>query len=257
MRWLEETIDSGVRERAFELSRSDRRIPGLLWTPVEERARSLVLIAHGASGSKRDSYVEALARRFTHRGSAVVAIDGPIHGDRRADGPSDGVLVMLQFSQVWASDAAMTDEMVYDWRMTLDSVQELDEVGGEGPVGWWGLSMGTIIGLPVVAAEPRISAAVLGLAGLTGPTKERLAKDAPLVTCPLLFLVQWDDELFSREACCDLFSAFASQEKRMYACGGIHAEVPTDAFELSELFVSTRLGLVEEAYGKPAAMPGS
>ena len=58
--------------------------------------------------------------------------------------------------------------------------------------------MGTILGLPVVAAEPRISVAVLGLAGIAGPTKQRLADDAKSVRCPVLFLVQWDDELFPK-----------------------------------------------------------
>jgi uncharacterized protein YqgC (DUF456 family) len=49
----------------------------------------------------------------------------------------------------------MTDEMVADWVGALDGLRELDELGG-GRVGWWGVSMGTIIGLPFVAAEPRI-----------------------------------------------------------------------------------------------------
>ena len=92
----------------------------------------------------------------------------------------------------------MTDEMVADWRAVLDALQA-PTVLGAGSVGWWGLSMGTILGLPVVAAEPRISVAVLGLMGIVGPTKARLAADATSVRCPVLFLVQWDDELFARD----------------------------------------------------------
>lgn len=33
-----------------------------------------------------------------------------------------------------------------------------------GPVGFWGISQGARVGLPLLAAEPRITAAVLGLA---------------------------------------------------------------------------------------------
>ena len=48
-------------------------------------------------------------------------------------------------------------------------VRSLDEVpavlaGHPGPVGFWGISQGARVGLPLLAAEPRITAAVLGLA---------------------------------------------------------------------------------------------
>ena len=49
-----------------------------------------------------------------------------------------------------------------DWTSTLDAVQAMDDVG-DGPVGWWGLSMGTGLGVPFVAREPRIQVAVFGL----------------------------------------------------------------------------------------------
>jgi dienelactone hydrolase len=46
----------------------------------------------------------------------------------------------------------------------LDAVQELGHVGA-GPVGYWGVSLGCGLGVPFVAAEPRVRAAVLGLGG--------------------------------------------------------------------------------------------
>ena len=45
--------------------------------------------------------------------------------------------------------------------------------------GYWGVSMGTLIGLPFVASEPRISAAVLGLAGLGDVYKRQLQSVSP------------------------------------------------------------------------------
>src|SRR4051794_20719903 len=67
-------------------------------------------------------------------------------------------------------------------------VRSLDEVPAvlaehEGPVGFWGISHGARVGLPLLAAEPRIAAAVLGLAD--GP-----ASSAPLVTAAVLFYLQ-------------------------------------------------------------------
>jgi hypothetical protein len=101
--------------------------------------------------------------------------------------------------------------------------------------------MGTIIGLPFVAAEPRIDAAVFGLMGLTGPTRERIAKDAPRIDCPALFLVQWDDELFDREHAIALFDALGSSDKRMHVHLGRHGDLPAEAFRSSASFLVERL----------------
>ena len=111
-------------------------------------------------------------------------------------------------------------------------------------VGFWGMSMGTLLGLPFVAADPRIRACVLGLAGSEGPTGLRLVDDAAHVEVPTLFLVQLDDELFSTAASLELFGAIASPAKRLFAAPGRHRDVPADAFWLSVDFLATHLELV-------------
>jgi dienelactone hydrolase len=242
VRWLDDEEAGGVRQRQFGVERAGRSIPGLLWTPTgEDDGRPLVLIGHGAGGSKRQDYVVALARRLVrHRRFAVAAIDGPTHGDRRADGPAGPGLAFLEFSQMWAGDPTMTDAMVEDWRSVLDELSELAEVGA-GPVGYWGLSMGTILGLPLVAAEPRVGVAVLGLMGLTGPTRERIAKDAPAVTCPVLYLVQRGDEIFPLASALDLFDALGATDKRLHLQLGRHGDVPGEEFEASDAFLARHL----------------
>jgi hypothetical protein len=130
--------------------------------------------------------------------------------------------------------------MVADWKGTLDAVQKCDDVG-DGPVGYWGLSMGSIFGLPFVAAEPRIQVAVLGLMGLVGPVKARLEADARALTCPILFLLQWDDELFRRDRVLELFEAIGSTDKRLHAQPGAHASVPAEEFTHSVDFLVKHL----------------
>lgn len=242
-RWLSSQESGGVCERQFEVEGARGPVPGLLWTPVgAEGGRPLVLIGHGASGSKREDHVVALARRLVrHHGFAAAAIDGPVHGDRRADRGTVAGLPFLEFSQRWAGDPAMTDDMVADWRRTLDRLQSLPQVG-KGPVGFWGLSMGTILGLPLVAAEGRIRVAVLGLMGETGPTRQRVARDAAAVRCPVLFVVQWDDELFERRAAFALFDRLGTPDKRLHANPGPHAAVPADELDATESFLADRLG---------------
>ena len=249
LEWIGDAATArGVTERRFDIERAGRTIPGVLWEP-EDRTEDvpLVLLGHGGSGHKRQDYLLAVARQLVrHHGCAAAAIDGPVHGDRRADGPGDGTAEMIEFSRLWRDDPTMTDAMVVDWRATLDALQA-PEVLGTGPVGWWGLSMGTILGLPVVAAEPRILVAVLGLMGLTGPSKERLRADAAAVTCPLLFLVQWDDELFARARAFDLFTEFASTDKRLHAHPGGHVQVPAEEFRGSVAFLAKYLSVGDAA----------
>ncbi len=104
-------------------------------------------------------------------------------------------------------------------------------------LGRWGLSMGSAIGVPLAAAEPRISAAVFGLAG-----HETLAGTAARITVPVEFLVQWDDELVPRESGPALFDAFGSGEKTLHANPGRHADVPMFEVESSLRFFGRHLG---------------
>jgi dienelactone hydrolase len=246
LEWSKEDVStSGVRQRHFVVGGRSHPVPGLLWTPAGDSGpRPLVLVCHGAGNTKRDAYVLALARRLVrHHSFAAAAIDGPVHGDRRSDGSEDGALMFLEFNQLWNSDPSMIDEMVTDWRATLDALKALDEIG-TGPVGWWGLSMGTILGVPVVAAEERIEVAVLGLMGTRGPNawfRERVVADARRIGCPVLFLLQWDDELVRREDALDLFGEIGATDKRLHAHPGGHVEVPREGFYASVHFLADHL----------------
>ncbi len=250
MRWEDdaETAD-GVSERRFTVEVDRRTVPGILWLPEEGSGpRPLVLLGHGATRHKRIDYLLALGLRLAGRhGFAVAAIDAPGHGDRRAPGNDDDIALFGAFLAEW-SRPSTTDDMVADWRATLDGLRELEEVG-DGPIGYWGLSMGTIYGIPLAAAEPRIQVAVFGLMGLVGPTRERMAGDAARVSCPVLLLQQWDDSLIPRQHVFELFDALGSLDKRLHAHPGEHAAVPVEEMVFSTRFLVRHLAPGSEELG--------
>lgn len=240
----EDSVRGGARQRRFDVAHEEQHIPGLLWTPLRGTGPwPLVLLGHGASGSKREAHIMALGRRLARdHGIAAAAIDGPVHGDRRAEADVLAGLVLAEFAQRWANEGdAMTDAMVADWRATLDALSALGEIRADA-VGWWGVSMGTILGVPVVAADPRIRAAVLGLMGAMGPTRARIERDATQIRCPVLFLVQSDDAMFPRDRALALFDELGTRDKRLHLFPGDHGDLPPEAFEGSVRFLTARLG---------------
>ena len=93
----------------------------------------------------------------------------------------------------------------------------------------------------MVAAEPRIEVALLGLMGFGRANGDRLRADAARVICPVRFLLQWDDELVDRQAGLDLFSALGSEVKSLHANPGLHSAVPPQEFRDTVGFLASHL----------------
>lgn len=76
------------------------------------------------------------------------------------------------------------------------------------------------IGFALLAAETRVQAGVLGLAG------DNLAETARTVVTPIQFIMQWDDEIIAKESALQLYAAVGSEDKTLHANPGKHGEVP-------------------------------
>jgi dienelactone hydrolase len=231
MRFTSRTSSDGVTEQLFTLSLSSGDVPGALWTPDgADSPRPLILMGHGGGQHHKAPGIVARARRFvTECGFAAAAVDAPAHGDRAPDEDHRRLLAEMRARLQSGADPSpvlaelhtlLASQSVPEWRAVLDAVQELDDVG-PGPVGYWGLSLGCGLGVPFIAAEPRVRAAVLGLNGA-----ETSAEAAARITVPLEFLVQWDDERVPRASSLALFDLFGSAEKTLHANPGKHGEVP-------------------------------
>jgi dienelactone hydrolase len=246
MRFTSQTSSDGVTEQFFTLPFTFGEIPGVLWTPDgTDGTRPLILMGHGGGQHKSAPGIVARARRFAAEcGFAVAAVDAPAHGDRPRTGEHDRLIGEMRNRMQTGGDVTpvlaevhtlIAGQSVPEWRAVVDAVQELDHVGA-GPVGYWGLSLGCGLGVPFVAAEPRVRAAVLGLNGA-----ETSAEDAARITVPVEFLVQWDDERVPRAASLALFDAFASAEKTLHANPGNHGEVPMSELDSSLRFFTRHL----------------
>lgn len=254
LRWVgEAVVEGGVTERPFRLVRDGAReadgVPGILWLPAAPgRPLPLVLLGHGGSGHKRADRQLRLARWFVGEAQlAVVAIDGPYHGERV---PEPVESSDYQQRMAVAGVDQITDRMVDDWLATVDALGELDAIDA-GRLAYVGLSMGTRFGLPLAAVMgSRLRCAVLGKYGMQQPSAmpagvdmaPRFARDAPRVITPVLFHVQWDDELFDRAGQFELFDLLGSPEKQLMAFAGSHATTPAEAIAHWRDFVAHHLG---------------
>ena len=247
MRFASTTTSDGVCEQDFTLD----DIPGVLWFPAGTAGpRPLVLLGHGGGGGhKRTPGVLGRARRLTADcGFAAAAIDMPGFGDRPKTAEDERFVAEIRarraagepvIGQVLNYNVALAARAVPEWRSVLDALLDAGVTGG--PVGYWGVSLGSMIGVPLAAAEPRISAAVFGLAG----GHDALTEAAGRIAIPVEFLLQWDDELVPRADGLALFDAFGSAEKTLHANPGRHADIPAFELDSTERFFARHLGQPE------------
>ncbi|MGW4195483.1 alpha/beta hydrolase family protein [Streptomyces sp. NPDC005004] len=239
-----ESFSDGVAERDFRLG----EIPGVLWSPASGSGRApLVLMGHGGGAHKRHRAMVGRAHLLVRDcGFHVAVIDAPGHGDRPRDAQDERDVAALRGAQaagepeapvVVPYNARLAEVAVPEYRALLDALLDLPEIGAEGPVGYVGIGLGMAIGVPLVAAEPRITAAVFGMAW-----PDALFEAAKRITVPVEFDVHWDDRRIPREASLALFDAFASTEKSLHAHAGEDFDFPRVESDSAARFLARHLG---------------
>ena len=147
--WLTEEPSDNVIERSFLLDRRSGTVPGALWSPATTGKTATVLLFHGGSGHKRSERLLRMGRWLASTaGFAVIAIDGPHHGDRVPE-----QMAARAYQQLIVDEGIerVTARMTEDWLATL-SVLTAEGLAGEANVSVYGMSMGARFGLPVAAA---------------------------------------------------------------------------------------------------------
>jgi cephalosporin-C deacetylase-like acetyl esterase len=264
MRFSDERVEEGgVTRRSFELEMAGDKVPGVIWSPEGAKGpRPLILMGHGGSQHKKTAGIVARARSYARKlGYATLALDAPGHGDRisreeasRAERETGAVVRGEAPAPGGATEGIrrlsdLAPKVIAEWKAGLDAAQSLDFVGKNGPVGYWGVSMGTLFGVPFVASEPRINAAIFGLAGML-PGVDSFEAAAKKITIPIQYVFQWDDAVAPRETGIALFNRFGSKEKTMHINPGGHMDIPDFERGDWEAFYSRHLGLAADATPK-------
>jgi alpha-beta hydrolase superfamily lysophospholipase len=201
----------------------------------------VVIAAHGATSSRRGPYITGAARAWSRTGLAVVAADAVGHGDRAAGGGP---------TREEAYGPGVAEQMIADTNLLVDEVAA--RFPGL-PIGYLGFSMGGLYGVSFAAAEPRIDAVVLAVAGaidglesFTEPGAagfDPLPRAAGIAPRPVLMVNADADEVFDREAALALYDALAAPKEISFFPGS-HAvwRSPAQWYRRMRTFLQETLG---------------
>ena len=227
----------GLVEVRFTLAVSAESVPGRLWLPGGASAPvPLVLIQHPGMSSKDDAIVAEPARAWasTH-GWACLVLDAPGHGERASANPlsalRDPEAAGALARQFAASVSAIIDEIAARYPLATTGL------------GYYGYSLGAMLGVAAVAGDGRFRAAVFAAVGtgpLSGPAEGAGSHLAALGDVPVRVIAKAPDELISGEATEALFAGLPG-EKDLVTLPGGHFAVGPDVASAAEEWLAAHL----------------
>ena len=154
----ERTLPGGARRVALEfgIEGADGRVPAILSLPAGARAAPGVLLLHGYS-SHKEQMADSIGRVLLRHDVASLAIDLPLHGERRGGVDGQAMRNPMALASAWRTAQA-------DARLALGYLGARSEVDA-GCLAIVGYSMGSFLGVLVAAEESKVRALVLAAGG--------------------------------------------------------------------------------------------
>ncbi len=224
-----ESESGGLRDIRFRLGET----PGRLWLPDgEDEALPLVLVQHPGMSSKDDAIVAGPARAWatTHRW-ACLGLDAPGHGERAVPDPFGALRDPEQA-------AAMAAQFAGEVAAAVDALAERYAVD-TGRLGYYGYSLGAMLGVPAVAGDGRFRAAVFAAAG-TGPLSGPTEGLAGLEDVAVRVIAKERDEVVSPDATMELYAGLPG-EKDLVTLPGGHFAIGDDVVGAAEEWLVAKL----------------
>jgi len=239
-----------LRARRFEYtSRGDRVAGVLLLPPTGDGPFPLVLLQHGAGGSKDADYLGPVREPWARRGLAVASIDFPLHGERASAKLGELLLATLVSPGRPSEHAsALFEEFARqaatDLARAVDALVSLPEIDA-ARVGYAAFSLGAIVGSLYVPYDPRVRAAALAVGGAgIGPRAcDPAAHIGGFAPRPLLFVNAERDQRIPRAAAEALHAAARDPKEIVWFDAG-HADLPGRALKKMWSFLAQHLDTV-------------
>lgn len=163
---LKDSVDIVIDTTAFKLlsvsynSIHDKRVTGLLSLPKKSATPlPVVILMHGLGDHKAVDYVEYGNDLFLKNGFAVLRIDISEHGDRKNDVYDFDLTGDYKY---WTRN--VISQTIFDLRRAIDFIETRKELD-QKRIGYYGISLGGIIGTVFCGVENRIKVPVIALAG--------------------------------------------------------------------------------------------
>ena len=141
-------------------STHNQKVTSLLSIPKEGTAPyPVVVLLHGVGDRKDADYVEAGNELLTKAGYAVLRLDVHNHGDRKVN---DYEFSLTDGLKYWTRNTI--SQTVFDLQRAVDFLERRPEIDSK-KIGYYGISLGGIIGTVFCGIDERIKAVVIAIAG--------------------------------------------------------------------------------------------
>lgn len=236
----EATDSTNFKTLSFSFnSVQDKKVTGLLSLPRKATTPlPVIILMHGLGDDKNVDYIRYGNDFFLKNGYAVVRIDISKHGDRKGTTYDFDLTGDYKY---WSRN--VISQTVFDLRRTVDFIESRAELDADR-IGYYGISLGGIIGTIFCGVEDRIKVPVLVLSGgqlnllyekqaLSNETKDFVSIIEPLnfvpkiAPRPLLLLNAKNDEIVPPLMSKLLFNA-AKKPKEIIWYDAKHRDIPLD-----------------------------
>ncbi len=156
---FEEQHEGYVVKKYSYISRSGKKVKALLSIPTSDKPMPVVIFMHGFGDKKTVDYIQAGHKYFIDNGYAVFRIDIFNHGERF----EEEIDFSFTNDNKYRSREVII-QTVFDLRRGMDFLETRKEVDANR-VGYYGISLGGIIGTIFSGVDERVKASVIAIAG--------------------------------------------------------------------------------------------